>query len=798
MAATLALFPLSSCSDSDGGGGDKTAPTVSAAPGTQQFGAAFQVTLTALDNKDPAPLIFYTTDLSTPDALSTPYAGPIDVTATTVLKFVAIDASGNVSDVGVEGYTFVDPALAPFSQQWADSGHGDILGEAFRHWDEDGEVQTSCAKCHAGEGFIDYAEDGVVDLPAALPLGHYCESCHAAPPATLYDDLATYPALEPVAFPSGATASLWGDSNMCIVCHSGRESKVSVDNKIAATPGGPYSFTNVHYYAAAASLFGTETQGGYEYDAEDYVGRNTFGSHETSEQTCVGCHMREDAGAPAYHGWDPDITRCNACHAGASFETLAGSPSANYDAIQIAQAELLTEIEDYATNVIGTGITYDPSAYPYWFKPDGTSFNIFDETLLKAAYNYQVAQKDPAGFIHNGTYLRQLLHDSIVDLGGTPTDIAPGRAGFTPTAGEAGKSEQWHLSGHADSASEAFRHWDGDGEVSASCARCHSSPGFVDWAQNVAAAPVPLGSLVDCKACHADTDLYTDPSTRYADLATHPALEPVLFPSGATATLNNDSNMCMGCHQGRSSGDALVAPSTNTVVQAPTDYDSYNFINRHYFAAAAILFGADVTAGYEYGGQVYKGQNTYNAAHASLDTCFECHMRGANMDHTWLPQLTDCSGCHQGITSFEELGLPFGAPDVDYDGDGTGESFQAEIDGMAAILYATIQDYATDGVSLGGVGHVSPVVYGPGAYPYWFEDANNNGVYDEGIDVDRYEDFDLDMLRGAFNYHSAQDPCNDQHNYKYALQGLYDSIDFLDDGLLNGSTTGTAGPATRP
>ena len=137
-AATLALLPLSACSDSNGGGGDKEAPTVSAAPGTQQFGVAFQVTLTALDNKDPAPLIYYTTDLSIPDAMSTLYAAPIDIADTTVLKFVAIDASGNVSDVGVEGYTFVDPALAPISQQWADSGHGDILGEPFRHWDEDG------------------------------------------------------------------------------------------------------------------------------------------------------------------------------------------------------------------------------------------------------------------------------------------------------------------------------------------------------------------------------------------------------------------------------------------------------------------------------------------------------------------------------------------------------------------------------------------------------------------------------------------------------------------------------------
>ena len=70
-AASLALFPLTSCSSSsDNGGGDKTAPTVTANPTSQQFtqGAALQVTLTATDDKDPAPVVYYTTDGTIPTA----------------------------------------------------------------------------------------------------------------------------------------------------------------------------------------------------------------------------------------------------------------------------------------------------------------------------------------------------------------------------------------------------------------------------------------------------------------------------------------------------------------------------------------------------------------------------------------------------------------------------------------------------------------------------------------------------------------------------------------------------------
>jgi len=810
-AATLALIPLTACSDSSSGGGDKEAPVVTANPTSQQFGVAFDVTLTATDNKDPAPLIYYTTDLSIPDVTSTLYVAPINIAATTVLKFIGVDASNNISDVASEAYTFVDPALAPTSQQWADSGHGDIIAEAFRHWDEDGEVEIACAKCHSGEGFLDYSEDGTVDLPGALPLGHYCDSCHTVPPATLYDDLATYTALEPIEFPSMDTASLWSDSNMCMVCHSGRNSTVQVDDDIAATPGGPYTFINIHYYAAAATYFGAETQGGYEYTGMDYAGRNTFGSHEVTEQTCVGCHM---PGGPADHTFEPDLAVCNTCHTGASFAELQGSPMANYDAIEASKTDLYAEIQAYATGTIGTGIVYSPTSYPYFFKdlngnglPDpneieyGNRYDEFDETLLKAAYNYQVAQKDTNGFIHNGTYVRQLIHDSIEDLGGVPTVPAPGRTGFDLAA--ASKSEQWHLSGHSDSAGEAFRHWDDDGEFTGTdlaCAKCHSTPGFVEYAQTGALAgpSIPIGSLVDCQACHVDTDLFTNTDTRYDDIGNHASLDPVLFPSGATQTLGDHSNMCMTCHQGRESGDSVTAPAVNAIVQVP-DYDSYDFVNRHYYAAAAILFGTDVTAGFEYAGTPgYKGQNSYNAAHGSLDSCLECHMRGTETDHTWQPQIADCSGCHQGITSFEELGLPFGNPNDDYDGDGVGESFQLEIDGMAEILYAEIQAYANTGI--GGTAYTAPIVYFPSSYPYWFHDTNANGLPDPGEDDygNRYQDFDLDMLRAAFNYHSAQDPCNDMHNFQYALQTIYDALDWLDDGAINASPVGTAGAMTRP
>ena len=370
---------------------------------------------------------------------------------------------------------------------------------------------------------------------------------------------------------------------------------------------------------------------------------------------------------------------------------------------------------------------------------------------------------------------------------------------------------------------EAFIHaaadggWSYIGEIN--CQRCHTATGGMNFLKDPAAyeaalaayelsgdpadAPNDYSYLVDwtpetgsgqneliyCWTCHSDN----------AGGLIDPGVIP--FPSGAEQSLADGSNVCMSCHQGRESGLSILAATPNDVVQAPTDYDSFNFINRHYFAAAAILFGADVDAQFEYRAKTeYMGQNTF-AAHAALgiglDTCVECHLRN-EADHGFLPVLDDCTSCHSdAVASFEDLGLPF-TPEVDYDGDGVGESFQGEINGFSmwsntevdkGLLYVAIQDYAANTLGL-------PIVYGPGSYPYFFNDTNGDGVADPGETIypNRYRHFDSALLAAAYNFHSAQDPCSDIHNYKYVIQSLYDSLDDLDNGLQDNSLVGPMRP----
>lgn len=345
---------------------------------------------------------------------------------------------------------------------WSKSGHADFTGLPFRDWDEDGAVPTSCAKCHSKDGFNDFASDGTVNSAAQLGTVISCGTCHTeeGDGTTLWDKRTTYAALSPVKFPSGRTADLGNDSNICMACHQGRASKIDVDNAIATDNGAnTLTFVNNHYFAASATLFGTDVLGGYEYGDNVYVGRF---AHISARDTCIECHMGRAADINENnHTFEPKTTYCLPCHTDAvnnpsdpanpfrdirftipliDFDGDGNNTEGIYFEIwDTLVPALYAQIQDYAGNVIGTPIVYQSGVYPYFFKDTnangvvdageavfGNRYNVFDAKLLKAAYNYGVVQNEPCGYIHNAKYHIQLLYDSTNDLGG-----AAAVAGFT-------------------------------------------------------------------------------------------------------------------------------------------------------------------------------------------------------------------------------------------------------------------------------------------------------------------------------------------------------------------------------
>ena len=300
-----------------------------------------------------------------------------------------------------------------------DPGHFAGSQEAFRHWDEDGAVSSSCAKCHSADGLPFQLEHGV-QIEQPLANGLDCATCH--------NDLTTYTRyeVEAVEFPSGAELDTGNpDSNLCLNCHQGRQSTPSVDARIGDADDDTVveglSFANVHYFAAGATLFGSEAQGAYEYAGNEYLGQ--FG-HVAAYTNCTECHDT--------HALEVRVEACGVCHAGVeSEEDLAAirMDATDWDGdgdtdegvageVETLMDALYAAMQEYATATVGVGVVYDSHRYPYFFDDAGERFTTWTPNLLRAAYNYQYAQKDPGAFAHNGKYMIQVLYDSLVGVGG--------------------------------------------------------------------------------------------------------------------------------------------------------------------------------------------------------------------------------------------------------------------------------------------------------------------------------------------------------------------------------------------
>lgn len=679
----------------------------------------------------------------------------------------------------------------PYLTEWEEGPHADAEAEAFIHWDEDDpkEIPTSCAKCHSTTGYLDYlgadgSEAGKVDK--AQPTGQVvtCEACHN-PAAS---------ALTEVTFPSGVTVTGLGSEARCMVCHSGNASMKSVNDRleqfkasdVAAADKVPakiknadgtesgLSFINVHYRAAAATLYGGQAQVGYQYAGKSYDFKN---SHVDMADTCIECHDP--------HTGEVVVETCQICH-GEQVKSAADLPkireftsAKDYDGdgktdepilgeITGLQESLLKSIQAYAKEVAGAEIKYDANVYPYFSGVDGKAYPNWTPRLLKAAYNYQFSIKDTGQYAHGPKYVIQLLYDSIEDLNAaeglkTKTDLTKmNRVDY----------------GHFDGTSMAFRDWDADGEVPASCAKCHSATGLPQIFANPGATiststtnkalsslAQPLSNGLACVTCHDENQEFP---ARYFSAA-------VKFPSGKDGWFAEaDGNLCLNCHQGRQSKstvDAAIsrAGADKEVDKISVDKDNkpnLSFTNPHYFAAGATLLGTEVQGGYEYDEQKYSGRTMHAAVPpATTLDCTNCHNA-----HTLELDTAVCSTCHAGTKSIEEIRKP--GDTIDYDGDGnTTEGFAGEIEGMQELLWTTIANYAKTTAKVA-------IVYDAHTNPYFFIDKNGNGKADpdELTSENRYY-FPAKLLKAAYNYQwVSKDPGAFTHNFTYANQLLYDSI----------------------
>lgn len=675
----------------------------------------------------------------------------------------------------------------PFLTEWMASPHNAAESEAFVHWNEEESktVEVACAQCHSTPGYVDYVEDGKVDKAPAIGTTVQCAACHsqAATAMSSVQFLSTVEGEDGEAAP--VVISGLGPEARCMVCHQGRATKTQVDARIAAVNAADpdmvpepvtdaqgntvrLGFINIHYYAAAATLYGSEVHGGYEYDGKVYDAKF---DHVTGIDTCVDCHNP--------HTTEVKVELCKECHTGVNTaadlkKVREPSSASDYDGdgnvkegmadeISGLQTVLFTTMQGYVKDVLKTGLIYDVAAYPYFFEDkenDGkidtnaegnnVSYTAWTPRLLKAAYNYQVSLKDPGAHAHGNKYIVQLLYDSITDLNSA-----------MPTKVDTSKLER-EDPGHFAGESEAFRHWDVEGGVvPASCAKCHSATGLPQFIKEGATISNPASNGFQCSTCHNSAEF-----PAVYEVASVP------FPSGKSVTFGTEeapavaANLCLECHQGRES-----TVSVNRVIgetEADTVNEKLTFRNVHYFAAGATMFGNDVMGMYQYEDKEYVGRFMHAEG---AQTCTDCHNK-----HELSLDTTKCQGCHQtaDVTAIRLTTKE----DLDGDGDVT-EGIKYEVVAYQATLYKALQAYAKDVVKVG-------IIYNPSAHPYFFQDKNNDRIIDKdekGARI-RYASFTPRLLKAAYNYqYSQKDPGAFAHNGKYVVQAMYDSIEDLNSAL---------------
>ena len=390
-----------------------------------------------------------------------------------------------------------------FHRAWSRSGHGDPNSGARTSADfktrgseiaANATMGTICVRCHTSTGYLNYVKSDfntVTPLASAGSADHTkevtgCNVCHDDGAGFAYsyklrNVLAANPGRNGVPAYYNYSASRGGgvpappytttdvkvsltypnasSSNICIVCHMGREVGLSV--KMAYLQGVKFNGTgrvSAHDFAAGANLF---QESGFEFYTSSAKYPQTAFLHNQaglgningtgSNGPCIACHMSRPAAADGSKSADSHtfmpITKalngngrigsitssaCNKCHpAAAAGKTM--------DAIVLEnnrlgfQAAMRTLRDLIKTKIAGVTINAKTGALTFnsntnWRSACGGVDSIVAGSgnpasggadaigsaayTMGSAFNYELLYADFGAYVHNPNYIKRLIFDS--------------------------------------------------------------------------------------------------------------------------------------------------------------------------------------------------------------------------------------------------------------------------------------------------------------------------------------------------------------------------------------------------
>lgn len=655
------------------------------------------------------------------------------------------------------------------------------------------ELNIGCEACH-GPGAAHAASHDPADIvnPGTFTgvegikrANEVCGSCHSRGASVTLPGMSL--GMEAPALLSGSTVVPFLPGNNLL------NDLLTTGAYVTLTTTASNFWGSVHFAAADVNgRFPLYTASKSHHQQYMDVGQGPHAADKASDVPCFGCHSPHSAanlhmiattvkegGVTKVTGTkEENDTLCLACHAASG--DFSGVTTADVQAVADSGSSAAVD-----TAILGHMIRRANMDVPTDL-PNGvgrcTACHM-PKTARSAAYTSSFLDADgkQKGDIRSHTMKVVMPNTSVLDVTSTffntsATDNSvstsmPGACSAchkTSTAGSAVAGDYelygWARSGHADYLGEGIggygdRRNRNDNTVeqynsasNAACVPCHTGEGYLAFLAGEAPAahfiPPTEKNFLNCATCH---DSAAPAAKRHVR-----QIDDVVFPSGLSVTTGGNSRICFKCHASRNSGvDVDVAVPASGV---------YNFgdVDPHFFPAAAILYGPQAGGGYEYAGRDYT--NVLSVVHISA-SCVTCHMaagpsgnwslggHGLAMTAGSALNTTACSTleCHGPVSSFDVRGT----------------NPQGTLNSLLALLDTALASI--------GVVKADPFVY-----PY-FDNITTPA-----------------QLRAAYNYKFVSSDAGAYvHNYWYAAELLYDSLDELDDGSLNGSVSFSGKAAFR-
>jgi len=372
-----------------------------------------------------------------------------------------------------------------------------------------------------------------------------------------------------------------------------------------------------------------------------------------------------------------------------------------------------------------------------------------------------------------------------------------------PATDEAGVFAQFAESGHGDVNADPWIHYDFGAPDRAACARCHTATGYKMFLESPKAsgwsykAADSNREVLRCDACHTNysyarrngvTNGFSGAFLGYS----------TTVPAGALSQNRlsdaGDSNLCINCHAGRVSG-------TNILRGTFGQFSSSAFaFNSHYMAAAGIMYGI---VGFEnFSTTVASASHTkyvptgFGHDKINLDNgkgpCVGCHftenaasghdLKAINADGSLRAQ---CNACH-------------GAGGLAIDAKAR---FQAGLNIASSILldrYNIIFSTAANPYFFNALVPSTTNVVGFSTVIPWNGrakaggDSRNTFTPGSGYPSVTKGRAGQRLIGAAFNLNLlTREPGAYAHNQQYSMTLLYDVIDYLDNGQIDGNLNAT-------